>query len=310
MFPEASGYSFAVFVPFLSFPPLPSLETSELYVLVDVFNAAPAGKKMGAYSTSSPARVWGKPGTFNALRLDPPFSFPLTPCKLPLEQGADEGEKRLTWVLPNLGYSPDELTDTFEVVQNEDEWGGTEPQGRSPDVVTHHHFSRYFPLGPGKDNGVWVCGPNLGIARGGVTKSYSEVISAEVLDLKQMPDGRLLLKVGPEVGTVGQRHGNCGAAPKNDLRIFDLDKDLDLHTAIALGGVICGPLLSQDFTISPDWSQITEYDDNQTDDSSDSWTSTTYCLKSYEESGYNYEPCGTKHNVQPPNPPALKELHQ
>ncbi len=330
IFPEATGYSFAVFIPFNAFPPLPSLETSELYVMVDVFNAAPQGKNMGAYSTSSPARVWGKPSTFNALRLDPPFSFPLTPCHLPFLEGTDAGDKDFMWIVPNtLRSSPDALSDTFKVVaEDESDWGNNYPL--SPKLMTYHHFSRLFRPGPGKDSSLWVCGPNLavgyfpvpGVAKGGQTKSYSDqVISEEGLDYKKMPDGRLLIKVGPAVGSVGQSHGNCGAAPKTDLRVFDLDQDLHLDTAIALGSVICGPsLLSQDFTVSPDWSQITEYDDNKTDDGSDSWTSTTYCLTSGEGSVdklnrfipgmYHYVGCSEKHNVQPPEPPVLKNLRQ
>ncbi len=309
-FPDATGYSFLVFIPFDAFPPLPSLETGELYVMVDIFNAAPQGKSMSAYSTSSPARVWGRPGTFNALRLDPPFSFPLTPCKLRFPEAESQ---HLTWVLPNLRASPDALSDTFKVVvQDEHEWGDTEPRGLSPDVMASHYFSRFFRLGPGKDNGLWVCGPILAFAKGGQTKSYSdEVISEEGLDYKKMPDGHLLIKVGPEVGAVGWGPGAGDADPETDLRILDLNKDLDLHTAIALGNVINGmPLQSQDFTITPDWSQITEYDDNKTGENSDSWSSKTYCLKSHEGSGYNYEPCGKKDNVQPPQPPVLKNLRQ
>ena len=234
----------------------------------------------------------------------------MTACHFPFEESTDQGDKNFVWVLPELQFNPVSLCDTFEVVvQNENAWDNSEPHGLSPEVMTHHHFYRYFPLGPGKDNSVWVCGPNLAFAKGDNIKSFPEVISEEGLDYKPMPGGRLLIKVGPKVGTRGYNHGECGDAPVTDVRIFDLDKDLDLHTAIALGGVICsGPPFSQDFTISSDWSQITEYD--KIEEFPDSWSSTTYCLKSWGGSGYNYEPCGEKQNVQPPNPPVLKQLRQ
>ena len=313
IFPNATGYTFAVFIPFQSFPPLPSLETNELYVLVDVFNAAPPGKKMGAYSSSSPARVWGKPSTFNALRLDPPFSFPLTPCHYPLQESSDQGDKDFVWVLPNLRSGPDALSDTFEVVtQNKYVWGGDEPSGLSPQVMTYHHFSRYLQFGPGKDKSVWLCGPYLAFAQGGQTKSHPDkVISEEGFDYKQMPDGHLLIKIGPEVGAVGWGPGAGQADTKINLRIFDLSQDLEIDTALALEGILSPSLnlLSQDFTISPDWSQVTEYDMRGSEEEP-VWSSTTWCLNSNSGRGYSYEKCGEKQNVQPPNPPVLKQLRQ
>jgi hypothetical protein len=135
------------------------------------------------------------------------------------------------------------------------------------------------------------------------------LVSEEGMDYKQMPNGDLLIKFGPSVGQATDNGcGEGGRAPKTDLEIFDLSKDLHLHKALALGNVINGPdLHSQDFTISPDWSQITEYDLLGTYDSS-SWSSITWCLKLNGGSGYNYERCGEKQNVRPPDPPGLKQL--
>src|SRR5271168_1337894 len=89
---EPDGYFFQILIPFTALPPFSSLQLSDLYLMVDVFSAAPSGKKTGVYATSSPARVYGDPGTFNAVRIDPPVNYRLTPCNLPL-QGLDRVEE-------------------------------------------------------------------------------------------------------------------------------------------------------------------------------------------------------------------------
>jgi hypothetical protein len=73
--PSSNGYRFQILIPYVAFPPLPSLELRDLRLLVDVFSAAKPGKKMGSFSSSSPSRLWGNPGTFNGLRLNPPRVF-------------------------------------------------------------------------------------------------------------------------------------------------------------------------------------------------------------------------------------------
>ena len=315
VFREPSGYSFAVFIPFDAFPPLPTLDTSELYVLVDVFSAAPPGKKMGAYSTSSPARVWGKPSTFNILRLDPPFSLPLTFCKLPLGETPKARTEHLTWVLPKFeGFSGgiNILSDTFDL-RNTFACGAWDPFGSSPWVYRTHHFW----MGTRKEIGVWVCGPNLTIAKVGnsetfpfgKSETFPDVVGEEGLDYKQMPDGRLLIKFGPKIWE-GTGCFQGGGAPSTDLRIFDLGWDMELHPALKLGDTIDGMnLLSQDFTVSPDWSQVTQYDlvGNQ---AARAWASITWCLKPNRQNEYIYVKCSESENVQPPNPPVLKELRQ
>lgn len=317
-FHEPSGYSFQVFIPFDAFPPLPKLDTGELYLLVDVFSAAPGGKKTGVYSTSSPARVWGKAIAFNTLRLDPPFSFSMTACELPLGETAKERDDSRTWFFPMIGrngilsYSvyktlPD-VPDSF-VIENISGCGRWDPGGLSPWVRPTHHFS----MGTGKEIGVWVCGPNLTIAKAGKSESFPDVVSEEGLDYKQMPDGHLLIKFGPQVRE-GTGCFQGGGAPTTDLRIFDLGNDMKLHAALKLGDTIDRVnLLSQDFTMSPDWSRITQYD-LRPDVDADSWSSTTWCLGQTSQkgqmTGYVYEKCGEEDDVKPPNPPVLEELRR
>jgi len=72
-------------------------------------------------------------------------------------------------------------------------------------------------------------------------------------------------------------------------------------------------VFSQDFTVSADWSKVTEFNLTGNDENlPGSWSSTTWCLRKnterYKADAYLYEKCGQKENVQPPDPPVLKEL--
>lgn len=307
LFPEQSGYSFEIFIPLDAFPPLLSLRPSELYLLVDIFKAAPPSKKMGAYSTSSPARAYGKPETFNTLRLDPPFFFRLTPCELPLV-GTDKREAyHPAWFMPVSGPGQN-ISDTFIVV-NDPAGYRYEPAGLSPTVRQTHYFWKEA----GHEE--WVCGPHLTYRNRGQSESFPYTVSEDGFETKRLSTGELLIKTGPRVWYSEFGSGQCGACPWADLRIFELGKDAKFWGLLNIGDIIGGPpgLFSQDFTVSADWSQITEYDLKSNEENlPGSWSSTTFCLKANtrtdEPHGYMYEKCGQKENVQPPTPPVLKEL--
>jgi len=92
---------------------------------------------------------------------------------------------------------------------------------------------------------------------------------------------------------------------------------MKIFTALSLGERMYGRcpacFMSQDFTVSPDWSQVTKYDEKEDENGEHGpWSSTAYCLtvdtKENETSAHVYKPCGHKDNVQPPDPPVLKEL--
>jgi len=307
LFPEQSGYSFEILVPLEAFPPLSTLRPSELRLLVDVFKAAPPEKKMGVYSTSSPARAYGRPETFNSLRLDPPLYFRLSPCDLPL-LGTDKREEyHPAWFLPSS--RPDQnVSDTF-IVRNDPAGYRYEPAGLSPTVRPTHYFWKEV----GQDE--WVCGPHLTYRKRGHSESFAYTVSEDGFDTKRLADGAVLIKTGPRVWYSEFGSGQCGACPWADLRIFELDKDMKPWGLLNLGDIIGGPpgLFSQDFTVSTDWSQITEYDLKGNEENlPGSWSSTTWCLttnsRKDEPHAHAYEKCGQKENVQPPDPPVLKEL--
>jgi hypothetical protein len=89
------------------------------------------------------------------------------------------------------------------------------------------------------------------------------------------------------------------------LKMTIIDSNLNLITLLDLGAILCANGMmpwSGDFTVSPDWSQVTEYLKSGPDDAHLTWSSATYCLKD----GF-YTPCGRKENVRPPEPPVIRQ---
>ena len=295
------GYTFQILIPYSFFPPLPELELRNLRLLVDVFSPAPAGKKTGPYSTSSPARVWGKPATFNSLRLDPPRVFHLTPCDMPLKGADAYRDVQDAWFIPKAGQSWEYESNAFLVVNGS---GGYryEPEGRSPVVRPLHFFWRN--VSPGE----WVCGPQLTYRKDGKSTAFDQTIAEEGFETRRAADGDLLIKIGPRVYYSEFGSGQCGACPRTSLLILGLTKEREIYTLLELGDMVtAGPDSPQaeDFALSPDWSQITQYDQAQDDEGGNpgEWSSKTWCLQ-----GPRYKECGSAEGVQPPNPPVLKEL--
>ena len=302
LFPNQSGYSFEIFVPIQAFPPLPSLRPQQLSLMVDVFNAAPAGRKMGAYSSSSPTRAYGKAATFNLLQLEVPLYFSLTPCDLPLAGSDKRGTHHPAWFIPSGKPGVQYESETFLVV-NDPAGYRYDPAGLSPTVRPIHSFWKIAGTGE------WVCGPDLTYKKGDQSETFPYTISEDGFETKRLPEGDLLIKTGPRVWYSEFGSGQCGACPWTDVRIFDLAPTMKLYQTLALGDVISAPaLLSQDFTVSPDWKQITEYNQEQ----SGSWASITWCLEANnlkdQPGSYVYKECGKRENGQPPDPPILKEL--
>lgn len=297
------GYSFQVQIPYTAFPPVNTPDLKNLWLMVDVFNAAPAGRKMGAYSSSSPLRAFGKPETFNALQLQPKRSFPISPCHVGLDGTDKYGEKHPGWFVPQHDQStpgPEFEADSFIIV-NDAEGYAYQPDGLSPGVRSVHHFWH----STGKDE--WVCGPELVYQKGQSTKHYDRQAAETGFDAKRLPDGTLLIKSGPQVYYSEFGSGQCGACPRYGLDIFVLDNNLNLSEGLSLGGVVQGDDDAVDFAINRDWSRVVEYQQQRADDSKPdakpTWSATSYCLVHVK-----YEKCDEKKNVQPPNPPFLKEL--
>lgn len=289
------GYSFEILIPYTSFPPLPSLELSNLRLLVDVFSAAPAGQKSGAYSTSSPSRIWGDASTFNQVTLDPPRVFHMTPCDMPLTGRNVYGTVRDAWFIPQPAQPQ---SDAFVIVN---EAGGYwyDPKGLSPIAHPVHDF--WTSVGPSE----WVCGPQLTHTKDGHTARFEQQIDRDGLATRRLPNGDLLVKSGPFVDTVSAfGAGQCGNCSYTDLEIFRITPEEKIERVLKLGDTLMGMApypMEEDFSITPDWSQITDFQES-VDGNGDSgpWSSTTYCLRDSR-----YTPCGSQDNVTPPNSPLL-----
>ena len=276
----------------------PLLDLRDLRLMVDVFSPAPPGKKMGPFSTSSPLRVFGKPETFNSIRLDPARTFQMTPCDIGLS-GADKyGDEHPGWFIPHASESTGWQSDAFILV-NESHGYAYDPDGLSPVVRRIHNFWHAISMGE------WVCGPDLAYRNGETFKQLGEVVGEGGFDAKHLPDGTLLIKSGPRVYYSEFGSGQCGACPRVDMRIFAMNQDLKLYKALDLGGIIDTDGRSEDFSLADDWSKVVQFEqppDNEQGEPGP-WSSTTWCLKHWE-----YEKCEEKQNVQPPSPALLKEL--
>jgi hypothetical protein len=297
---SARGYTFEVLIPYTSFPPLRSLELTDLRLLVDVFSAAGPGKKSGPYSTSSRSRISGNPDTFNHLVLDPPRVFHLTPCDTPLTGRDYYGTGRDAWFIPHSAQSNAFQSDAFLILN---EAGGYwfDPKGLSPIAHPVHDF--WISAGPNE----WVCGPQLSRAKNGHSVTFDERIEHDGLAARHLPSGDLLVKTGPLVDFVSQfGAGQCGNCSYTDLRIFRITPDGKLDVALKLGNTLMSvppSPVAEDFSISPDWSRITDFQQTANDDGDPgSWSSTTYCLQDSR-----YVECGKQDNVTPPNSPLLRQ---
>lgn len=314
------GYTFEIDIPYESFPPLNALRVSELRIMVDVFSAAPSGRKEGPFSTTSAARAYGRPETFNIARLDPPLSFEVTPCHSKLEgTGVDlggypssSGLLRPAWFIPT-GPPGTFQNDVFLVANESGRYLQDGEQAadllghNSPAVLPIHYFWRV--VGPDQ----FVCGPDLAYWNGSARRDFQQNltmyedgaqggrnIAEDGFEARRDPSGRILIKLGPKVWAPGTKV-QCGACPIVDLKILAVDSSLNLITLLNIRDVIGGgeEPTSADFTISPDWSKIVEYD--QAEDADHDWSSVTYCL-----GAIGYTVCDRKNGVEPPNPRSIK----
>jgi len=292
------GYIFEIDIPYSSFPPLNTLQLSELRLLVDVFSAAPQGRRYGPFSSTSATRAFGKPETFNLLHFDPPRVFELSPCGDKL-QGADiYRNMQPAWFIPKETSDNPYQADAFLVI-NQAHGYQYEPEDTISPTVRPVHF---FWQGIGA--GEWVCGPLFTYRHGNTIREFGSEVSQEGFDARRMTDGNILIKEGPEVWLSEFGSGQCGACPRIQLKILALDSNLNLITLLDLGDTIGGGELlpsSGDVTVSPDYSQVVEYLQTGPDDNHLTWSSVTCCLKSG-----SYTECGRKEGVKPPNPPVLK----
>lgn len=317
------GYGFAVFIPYSAFPPMPHLVPRDLWLMVDVFSPARPGMKTGPYSTTSARRVWGDPATFNHIRLERPLDYALSPCRDALAERNLYGDKLPGWFFPvepkSAKDSPVVIGKDF-VLANPAHGYLYQPGGMSPEVVTHTHF--WKKLGPGE----WVCGPHMGLRRAGVTywavpvktqscttvktsahsstrSCWTQVtrfdLSKRGLDAKVLGDGGVLVKSGPYSTTLSAfGSGMCGLCTVANLDFYTISPDGKAGKALELDSLVSGDPgqpIGVDFTISPDWKLVREYEQFE---GKSGWISKKYCFD-----GDTYKKCGGSPDAKPPSPP-------
>ena len=298
-----TGYNFHVFIPYRAFPPARQLKLADLYLMVDVFSSASAGRKMGDYSSTATARKWGQPSTFNHLRLAMPRTFSVTPCGYKLEQKDLYGTTYESWFFPTQSAMDTDLRTTFALINPA---GGYmyAPAGNSPEAEESSYFWKKLT------DGATLCGPALAWRKGSKVTRSEFAVDDEHFEEKSLPDGWTLVRSGPTSSTLSAfGSGACGACPVMGFDIFAVSPQGEISSALTIHEELTGSggqPSAADLTIAPDWKQIVlfhEIVDPQQTDGTTPWTSTTYCL-----GGHSYKQCGESKQAQPPDPPHFKEF--
>jgi hypothetical protein len=295
-----TGYSFYFVIPWTAFPPMWQLKLRDLYVMVDVFSAAPDGKKMGAMASTSPERVWGEPSSFNHLVLDAPRTHEITPCGA---SGVEEdmyGVPHRSWYFPLAGKGPLYLSTVYDI---ENPAGGYmyDPAGVSPIFKANEHFWKVLP-GDGA-----VCGPKLEYDNSGFKTRSEFYIAKEYFETRTLPDGWRLVRSGPDMSTQSPfGSGACGACGVMDFHIYSISPKGEIARALDISDEYSGyenQPSDGDLAIAPDLGKVTYYLDVVTyldhgkGGQEDHWSSTTYCLE-----GHDYRKCAEAQKASPPNP--------
>jgi hypothetical protein len=302
-----TGYTFHFSIPYSAFPPAQQLNLRDLWVMVDVFGAAPEGKKMGALSTTSPQRVWGRPSTFNHLMLETPRVHSITPCATAPTDHDMYGNPHPAWYFPMAGKEPLYLSTVYDI---ENPAGGYmyDPAGVSPIFSTDEHFWKTLP------NGASVCGPGLTYRKGDTVESSTFSVAKQYFDTKALPDGWTLVRTGPDMSTQSPfGSGQCGACPVLDFHIYAVSPMGEISPALDISDEYSGMEDSADdgdLAIAADWSKVTYYREFVTylDDGKggkkERWTATSYSLE-----GHAYKECGKQDQAVPPKPPNYPEIN-
>ncbi len=275
--------TFHITVPYSAFPPWPSLEVKEVWLMVDVFGPA-------SFSTTAPHRKWGDPATFNHLTIDHPLQVQLSPCAYPLPQPDLFGNQQPTFVYPVPAAT--KVINQVVTVLNYTAGYQDDPTGPSPTEELRTVFSR------STTSGASVCGPNLAFSKGAVNVKTDQVISDQGFDTKVLADGWTLVKTGPRADYSPFGSGECGACARAQLKVYAISPEGKVDNALDIYEMVGNETEAADLDFTKDWNTANFYAEGD-----DGWTATAYCLKAHM-----YKACGQKKHVTPPNPPVVKEL--
>ncbi len=222
----SGGYDFETLISWDLFPPSSQVSLQDLYLLVEVFNAAPPGKKSGPYSSTAPGRGYANFASFNRIHFEQPRQFTITPCEYPAVGANFFDEPAKGYFLPS---SEGVINRTF-VLQNHFEGYAYNATGFSPEIVPTSFF--WKKLAENK----YICGPLARISASGKAADLVEktsegprqiTITKDSFDVLALPDSSLLLRDGPRVTYSKFGSGQCGACPGTELNIYSIDQRIN-----------------------------------------------------------------------------------
>ena len=279
------------------------LKLRDLYVAVDVFSAAGAGRKMGAVSSSAPGHAWGKPEMFNHVALTAPAAFSVSPCDYKLEQEDMYEGVHVAWFFPADVSKGADLKSTIALINPAGGYMYT-PGGVSPEADRKAYF--WTTLADGST----VCGPELAWRKGSVIRRSKFSVEEKTLAVRPLADGWSLVRSGPTMSTHSPfGSGQCGSCEIAGFDVYAVSPQGEITSALAIFQDLSGEggsPESADLTISGDWGRVTlfrEFEDYTVNDPKPRTTSVTYCLE-----GHLYKECGTAERAILPSPAHFPEM--
>jgi hypothetical protein len=297
---SGGGYDFQALLPWSIFPPSGTLSIRDFAFMVEVFSPAPAGKRSGPYSTTSPGRGYGDTDGFNLLRLDYSRQYHVTPCGYELKGLDIHDELANAYFFPGVATV---ISDAF-ILENLKTGYAYQPSGLSPGIRPTHFFSKQ--LGPAE----FLCGPVLRYKRGDEIKNAkikdrNVILDGEGFDARRLTEDLLLIKEGPRAYWSRYGSGQCGACPRAGIEFYLLRSNGVFENVFSKEEIVDDGD-DYDVQISSDWKRIViyrlkvNYDTTKNSDTG-TWNDEVYCLQSNR-----YEECSPPQHIPPPEPRTLK----
>ncbi|NJO67469.1 MAG: hypothetical protein HC826_00255 [Rhodospirillales bacterium] len=290
------GYSFEIAIPWSALPPSPTLDLSEIRMMVDVLSPGTDREREGPLATTSGERKGEDVETFNLLRLAAVKQWDVTRCRYPLNGEDQWTEQKLpAYFFP---ANSSEISELF-VLENDAAGYQYAPAGYSPAVEMIRFFSE--TIAPD----LTLCGPPVALRRGNDSSFSRDLSLSRVSSIKRV-EGGWLIADGPYLGSASRfGSGACGACPLIGLQVLYLPEtkgqpsvafadawlieDEDITEGLGRNARV---QVSDDLTTITAWEGETPADARKM-----IWTRIRQC---YDPSTHLFEECGQEEGVTPP----------
>ncbi len=133
-------------------------------------------------------------------------------------------------------------------------------------------------------------------------------VDLETVEVRELPDGNLLVLSGPRAWASYYGSGQCGACPRVGVEVFHVNTTTgEIHPALRYLNLAEPGVRDVEIEVSADWTEVRTYTSAVTDFEADPivarWSSERYCL--IENETPTYEKCGEAADVPEP-PPFLR----